>query len=404
MGDFNQSVILDAIRRSSAGLSRVQLADATGLSAQTISNIVRRLIDAELVVEAGREVSGPGKPRTILRLNPPALFALGVHLDPTVITAVIMNLAGVIIAQERLATPLGQDPSVVIEAIAESLERLLIETGVDRSRVRGIGIAAPGPIDPAGGTLVDPPHLHGWHRVPLRDALSTRLGMPAVLEKDVAAAATAEMWAGAAESDRGSFAFLYLGTGVGVGLVVEHEIARGSAGNAGEIGHIVVDAHGPVCWCGNRGCVAVTCTPEAMVRQARALIDGPSPDELWDTLRVDHAFRRLSDAASAGDPEAVAVVDACATRIARALAVVANLLDVDRIVIGGPVWPRVHERFLSVIPAELDRMRAARSIHPVAIEGSTMGPGVAAVGAASLVLDRGFSPRPGTLLLPAAHA
>ena len=89
MGDFNLTVILDAIRRTSNGLSRVELAQIVGLSPQTISNISRRLLDQHLIVEAGKEGSGPGKPRTILRLNPGGMFALGVHLDPAVTTFVV---------------------------------------------------------------------------------------------------------------------------------------------------------------------------------------------------------------------------------------------------------------------------------------------------------------------------
>ncbi|MCY7412377.1 MAG: ROK family transcriptional regulator [Salinibacterium sp.] len=400
MADFNQSVILDAIRRSSAGQSRVQLAEATGLSAQTISNIVRRLLDADLIGEAGREVTGPGKPRTMLGLNPSGRYALGVHLDPTVTTAVMLDLVGTVVARDRIATPLGQEPATVIDAIARSLEGLIASSGVGRDRISGLGIAAPGPIDPIGGMLVDPPHLHGWHRVPLRDALAERLGLPTILDKDVTAAAIAEIWTGEAAVEPGSFVFLYLGTGVGAGLVIDDEIIRGSLDNSGEIGHIIVDPAGPECSCGNRGCVAVTCTPEAMVREARDIIEGPEPGEVWDTVRIDAAFSRLSDAAADGDPGARAVIDRCAVRIARALAVIANLLDVDRVILGGPFWPRVDERFLTIVPAELDRMRAARSIHPVSVAGSRVGAEVVAIGAATLVLNRGLSPRTRSLLLP----
>jgi predicted NBD/HSP70 family sugar kinase len=404
MADFNQSVILDAVRRASAGQSRVQLAEVTGLSAQTISNVVRRLLDAKLIGEAGKEVTGPGKPRTILRLNPSGRYALGVHLDPTVTTVVMLDLVGTVVARDRIVTPLGQNPPVVIDAIARSLEGLIVSSGVDRNRISGLGIAAPGPIDPAGGMLVDPPHLHGWDRVPLRDALAERLQIPTTLDKDVTAAAIAEMWMGGAAVEPGSFVFLYLGTGVGAGLVVDDEIIRGSVDNSGEIGHIIVDPNGPPCSCGNRGCVAVTCTPEAMVREARGILGDPDSAKGWNTVQIDAAFSRLTDAAAAGDPEAQAVIDRCAVRIARVLAVIANLLDVDRIVLGGPVWSRVSERFLVIIPAELDRMRAARGIHPITVAGSQVGPEVAAIGAASLVLDRGLSPRRRSLLLPTASA
>lgn len=404
MGDFNQSVILEAIRRAPGGLSRVELAETTGLSAQTVSNICRRLLDADLITEAGKEVLGPGKPRTILRLNPGGRFALGAHLDPTVTTIVLLDLAGTVIARERIGTPLEQRPDEVIGAIAASTDRLLRQSGVDARRVAGLGVAAPGPIDPVAGALVDPPNLHGWHRVPLRDELAGRARIEVVVEKDVTAAAIAEMWAGSPSTAGESFVFLYLGTGIGAGLVVDGEVVLGSAGNAGEIGHIVVDPDGPECGCGARGCVAVTCTPESLVREAWSVIDGPAPGEAADTARVDAAFTRLADVAERGEPRAVEVLDRAAVRFARLLSVITNLLDVDRVVLGGPFWSRLDARLMTVLPGEIDRLRAARGIHPIAIEGSRLGDDVAAIGAAAVILDRSLSPRTKSLLLPAFSA
>ena len=157
MGDFNLTVILDAIRRSSGGLSRVELAQIVGLSPQTISNISRRLLDQNLIVEAGKEGTGPGKPRTILRLNPKGMYALGVHLDPAVTTFVVLDLVGSVVRHARIDTPGGNDPSAVITTIADQIGRLVDDSGVDRDRIAGLGVAAPGPIDLDNGTVVDPP-------------------------------------------------------------------------------------------------------------------------------------------------------------------------------------------------------------------------------------------------------
>ena len=114
IGNFNLTVLLDAIRRTSGGLSRVELAQIVGLSPQTISNISRRLLDQNLIVEAGKEGTGPGKPRTILRLNPAGMYALGVHLDPAVTTFVVLDLVGAVVRHSRIKTPGGNDPSAVI--------------------------------------------------------------------------------------------------------------------------------------------------------------------------------------------------------------------------------------------------------------------------------------------------
>src|SRR5690349_1685315 len=171
MGDFNLTVILEAIRRSSGGLSRVELAQIVGLSPQTISNISRRLLDQQLIVEAGKEGSGPGKPRTILRLNPAGMYAVGVHLDPAVITFVVLDLLGDVVKHSRMATP-GGDPAGVITSIAEQIQSLIEESGVDASKIAGLGVAVPGPIDLDEGSVVEPPLLTRWNRVRIREALA----------------------------------------------------------------------------------------------------------------------------------------------------------------------------------------------------------------------------------------
>ena len=398
MGDFNQSVILDAVRRSQTGLSRVELASATGLSAQTISNICRRLLDQQLIEEAGKEVNGPGKPRTMLRLNPQGRFALGVHLDPTVMTFVMLDLTGSVVSRSRLATPMSATPEVIIASLVSALTALIDESGVSRDRIGGVGIAAPGPIDRVRGTVVDPPHLLGWHHVALRDAVAEGIGLPAILDKDVTAAAIAEMWAGG-PSGLGSFVFFYLGTGIGAGLVVNDEVVRGSSNNAGEIGHIVTDPDGPPCFCGLRGCVLVTCMPQALVLEAERSGVFRSGTVGVDTFAVDERFTELCSAAAAGNAAAEEILDRSAVRLTQAVAVVANMLDLDRVVFGGPFWARLSEHYMRRIPALLEELRVARSIHHITVMGSGVGEDVAAIGAACLVLDHALTPNPKSLLL-----
>ena len=207
MGDFNLTVILDAIRRSSGGLSRVELAQIVGLSPQTISNISRRLLDQNLIVEAGKGGSGPGKPRTILRLNPSGMYAVGVHLDPAVATFVLLDLVGAVVQHSQIKTPADGDPDAVIAAIAGEIEQLIQASGVEQGKIAGLGVAAPGPIDHDQGTVVEPPLLTGWDRVPLRDALADATGMSVLMDKDVTSAAVAETWAGG-PSGTGSFVFM----------------------------------------------------------------------------------------------------------------------------------------------------------------------------------------------------
>jgi predicted NBD/HSP70 family sugar kinase len=397
MGDFNLTVILDAIRRTTGGLSRVELAQIVGLSPQTISNISRRLLDQNLIVEAGKEGSGPGKPRTILRLNPGGMYALGVHLDPAVTTFVVLDLVGAVVRHSRIKTPGGNDPSAVITTIAAELAQLVTDSGVDRSRIAGVGVAAPGPIDLDNGTVVDPPLLPGWDRVELREALARATGYSVLVDKDVTSAAVAETWAGG-PSGAGSFVVMYMGTGMGCGIVLNDEVIRGTSGNAGEIGHIVVDPDGPPCDCGQRGCVKSSCIPQVLVAEAEAagILEGPPASS---AAEIKQSFADLCARAYGGDERASAILDKSAVLVARAVSVVTNTLDVERVVFGGPFWTCLSQRYLELIPSLLDTNSAARLIHPIEVVGTGVGEDVGAIGAASLVLEHTLAPRAQRLLL-----
>ncbi|NUR99772.1 MAG: ROK family transcriptional regulator [Kribbellaceae bacterium] len=386
VGGFNDAVVLDAIRRSEQ-LSRVELAEATGLSGQAISNIARRLLDAGLVREAGRlRGAGLGKPRTLLELEPTGQYAVGVHLDPSVVTVVLLDLTGEVVAR-RPVDQYADDPDLLIDGIAKTIEEVIASSGAPRDRVTGVGIAAPGPIDVERGVVVDPPNLSTWHLVPLRDQLQERTGLPIVLDKDVTAAAAAERWAG----QGGSFVFFYLGTGVGAGLVIGDEVVRGASSNVGEIGHVVVDPDGPVCFCGRRGCVGEASQPRYLVQQAvqaGVLAEGIDLD---DRLAVEAAFAELCTRAA--EPGAARdIVTTLAARIAKVVEDVANLLDLDRVVFGGPHWQQLAPVLDGAVRTALDGRFLLQAVHPFEVTGTALGADVGAIGAANLVLDRTFSP------------
>ncbi|RWZ59189.1 ROK family transcriptional regulator [Labedella populi] len=408
VGDYNQAVILDLIRRASPGLSRVEIAGETGLSAQTVSNVTRRLLKAGLVKEGERLIAGPGKPRTLVELVRTSRYAVGVHLDPTVVTYALLDLAGEVVADHRTPTPSAADPDTVIALMAEEVRALLAREDVARASVLGVGIAAPGPLDSTQGILLDPPLLEGWQHVPLRDALAEATGFPVVLEKDVTAAAVAELWVDSGE-DRDNFAFFYYGTGIGIGLVVDHEVLRGASDNAGDMGHLMVQADGPVCACGRRGCVGDLVVPFRLVQRAvssgilgpTASIDTPldGPVRHIDFDETDHRFTEFTAAARRGDAAAVAISDDAATHIARALVSVVNLLDIDHVVCGGPFWRRIAPILRERIERLVADDPALIPSHPVTVESSAIGEDVAAVGAGCLVLDQTLSPRPSALLI-----
>jgi predicted NBD/HSP70 family sugar kinase len=394
VGTYNQTLVLDLIRRAPEGVSRIELAARTGLSAQTLSNVARRLVTEGWVVEGEPVVAGPGKPRTPLRLDPTARCAVGIHLDPAVDTFVLVDLAGAVIAHAE-QTPRQSGPAeTLVDALASAVDALLRDAGVDRERVLGIGVAAPGPLDVERGDLFEPPLLlPAWHHIALRERLEAATGLPTTVEKDVVAAMVGELWTDTA-GELDDAIFVYYGAGVGAGLAVDGTPLRGRTGNAGDVAHLVVEPGGPACGCGQRGCLGVTIAPERLLVESGILDADAAPAAPEIRRRLEELAVRVR----AGDPDATAAVDLAVAGLARAIVQMNNLLDADVVVVGGPLWA-----LLPGAGAGVDRVIAAShetaTVRGIRLLESALGSDVAAVGAACLVLDAALTARPTDLMI-----
>ncbi|MFE2421517.1 ROK family protein [Streptomyces hokutonensis] len=254
----NTALVLDLLRTAGPdGISRLELADRTGLTPQAVSKITARLREPGLVTEAGRRASTGGKPRTVLRLVPEAGHAVGVHLDRDELRVVLVDLTGTVVGERSAPLDLGAGAAVVVEAVAREVEGLVGEVArlAPDGHPLGVGVALPGPLDHIHGVLHRVTGFPEWDGFPLRDALSRRLGVPVVVDKDTNAAALGLAVGG----EGGAFAYLHLGTGLGAGLVIGGGVHRGARTGAGEFGHQVIQLDGPPCDCGNRGCIEALC-------------------------------------------------------------------------------------------------------------------------------------------------
>ncbi|MFB0835390.1 ROK family transcriptional regulator [Arthrobacter halodurans] len=399
LGDFNQAVIFESIRRAKDGISRVELAESTGLSPQTISNVVRRLIDDSLIREDRTIVSGPGKPRTVLELEADRLFSIGIDLDPGVITAVMMNLRGDVVAIRRIETPDLGVPEETISLMADAVEELITEAGQPRERIVGVGVAAPGPLDPREGVITGPPLLDGWRNVEIVKPLGARLGLRVILEKDTIAAALAELWSGDHDGEGRNFVCVYFGAGVGVGTVLGGEVLRGVSNNAGEIGHYSVGRDSINCACGRTGCLAAAIGFDNVARKAEAAgipLDVPATPTVAERAM---GMNRLVDLARDGNAAALELLGECSRNVADMVAQLVNALDVDTVIMGGPVWARVNDFCLDQVNEIVNERFTAKAIHGISVLNSALGENNAAIGGACAVLDTTLSPKASALLL-----
>jgi predicted NBD/HSP70 family sugar kinase len=393
----SRAAVLDVIRAAGT-ISRVGLVEATGFTGATISTVVRRLIDDGLVLETGRAESTGGKPRVLLRLNRESRYAVGVHIDPVGITYALIDLTGAVVSRmTRAGVDRGADPAEITSRMSRQVDALVEGAGVDRDRVLGVGL-----VTPTGG-LHRQPSLRHWADYPVAEELEGALGLPVVPGNDATAAALGEYWSGVVGGSS-IFAAVYMGTGVGAGVLVNGIPYHGASGNAGEIGHVCLDVDGPLCWCGGRGCAEVVAGPAAVVAAARA--DGDlarAADLTREGGRVRPSvaaeFTAVVRAARRGQPTARALLDRSARHLAVAVRTLANLMDLDLLVLTGSSLAVAGSVYLPVIQEELDRAFFARAVHPVEVRMSTSAATAPAIGAAAMVLQTQLVPlRPGLRL------
>ncbi|MFD3623693.1 ROK family transcriptional regulator [Streptomyces sp. NPDC001273] len=341
----NTALVLDLLRTAGAdGISRLELAERTGLTPQAVSKITARLREDGLAAEAGHRASTGGKPRTVLRLVPEAGHAVGVHLDRDETRAVLVDLDGTVVARRRAPLDLGAGAEAVLAGVTGVVEALRAEAGGGRAPL-GAGVALPGPLDHRRGVLHRVTGFPEWDGFPLRDALAERLGVAVVVDKDTNAAALGLAVGG----EGGSFAYLHLGTGLGAGLVIGGSVHRGARTGAGEFGHQVIQLDGPECTCGARGCVEALCL-RAVAR-----------DDLAEAARV----------------------------LGAGAANLVGLLDMDRVLLGGRTVAAAPEVFVSGVEAVLgarSRRAGGGSALRVPVRVAPGGVRDVAEGAAQLVL------------------
>lgn len=389
LADYNQTVVLEAIRRRPEGVSRVELGEITRLTPQTISNITRRLMTTGVVDEGERVIAGRGKPRTLLQVRPERWHAVGVHIDPRLLTVLCLDLAGRVRRRITHPTPEAPDPVHAVHLIRDLADEVL--TDVDPATVLGLGVAAPGPIDVLAGRLHRPPQLTGWEDVALRADLHRATGWPVLLDKDVTAAVTGEQWA--SDGTRGDFLYLYLGTGVAAGAVIGGVVHRGSTNNAGEVGDTMVTRRATDPDPSRSGRLHTTTLPGSLVRRAResGVLGAAAGSESAG------AFAQLCRMADTGHRGAVRLLRIAGRDLAAGVAPLLNFLDLDTLVVGGPVWPRLAAHQLPVLQQSLPPMLAARD--ELEVRTSRLAELGAAQGAAALVLDHFLAPRPAGLVM-----
>lgn len=385
---YNENVVIHSLRRLGPS-SQGPIAEMSGLSVQTVSAILRGLAVRGLVRELTTESVGRGRPRVIIDLVASARYAIGFHIDPALVTTVLLDMKGTVVASSSEDEVDLDHPGRTVEDLAQGATRLVKGAGVDPGRVIGACVASPGPIDPVTQAPWHSVWMPAWTGFPVGRALGTHLGFPVPVVKDTLAAVIGENWVRGGESLDATMVFVYLGAGTGVGLSLNGEPVRGFSGNAGEVGAMLVAVGAR----DDRRAGGIDNDPAAVVARAHesGVLDDPAPGPR-DRRGVDRDFRRLCAIAARDGGDAADLLRQAAVRIAEMVLMATELVDADMAVFGGPYWELVRPWYEPVAISTLAGP-SARGPHPVRVFSTAMGADVGAIGAASVVLDQRYVPR-----------
>jgi glucokinase len=315
---------------------------------------------------------------------------LGIDLGGTKIFAGLVERDGRIVAKEYRKTEAREGPEAVFDRLTDVATQLLTAEGIDRQRVTAIGVAAPGPIDTMGGLVTAPPNLPGWHDVPLAEVIEKRLSLPTFLENDGNAAALAEYRFGAG---RGCEHMVYVtaSTGIGGGFILDGQPYRGTSGAAAEVGHMTLLPNGPLCGCGNRGCLEALASGTAIAREACERVARGVPTLIAELAEGDLSnisAKLVAQAADEGDIEAQLILDEAMGYFGIGMANLVNLLNPRIIVIGGGLT-NMGERLFDPVRRTIDRRAFRTSAHAVEVRAAQLGHDVGLLGAAAVAMAIG---------------
>jgi predicted NBD/HSP70 family sugar kinase len=364
-------------------LTRQEVGDLSGLSPATVSNLVAALEAEGVVIEVGLEDSNGGRPRGLLQVNPGYGFVVGVDVGETAFLVELFDLRLQLRARHTSVTDMAVlDPEDAVRHIAEGIESVIAETGVDRDAVIGVGVAVPGLVEHREDAVVHGQSI-GWHAVPLEAMLRGRTGLPILVDNGAKTLGQAEQWFGAARGTDNAVIVL-LGIGVGTCIISNGEVYRGATSSAGEWGHTKVVVGGRTCRCGADGCLEAYVGAGAIAaryEQLKGRRVTTSPGELE---------ARIAAIIGAADRDRAAaqVLDETVTYLGAGIADLVNLFNPELVAVGGWLGQALSERLLPSVRQAAERQALRLPFSRVGIVKADLGKDAVALGAATLPIAR----------------
>ncbi len=378
------------IVREKAGISRREIAGIMGMNLSGVGGLCRELLAEGLLIEEIASSSRTGRRAALLRPHPEAVYAVGIEVSSRAIRGVLQNLAGEVVAEkEGDQAVIGDREKMLAEIVAVAG---YLAGAADGLPLSGIGVGIAGIVEKDRRRSLSFPHLESWREVDLGGLLEEKTGVEALVENQVHCTTLAELRYGQGRN-LSNFLYLHIGWGIGLGVVIEGKVYAGATNNAGELGHIMVQEGGPICYCGNYGCLESLASPPAIEAQYAEAVGKGVDSTLAREIRnggTRVSIEAIIGAARAGERLASNLLENAARHIGSQTANLVNLLNPEAVIIGGiladegalfleVIERTFRSRVLSVLQKE-DRIRV-----------SGLGKEACSRGAAALVFDELFA-------------
>ena len=385
--NFNRRTVLGYIRRNGTA-TKAGLASVTGLTFMAIKKILAELQELNLIRDGQMESGGMGRKAVSYVINENYRYTIGIHINKFITGIALLNLRGQILAIERYSMDKEfENQNDFVTMLAEAVNRVIEKSGVKRDDILGIGVGAPGPLDCESGVILTPPNMPMLDYLPLKETLEGRTGFPVFLNKDTNVIAFAEYWY-RNNRDCSNLAYVEVDMGIGSGIIIDGKLNVGANCIAGEFGHITIDLNGPLCNCGNRGCLEAMSSGIAVLRMLGEQLENQKDHPLYhkrNSLTIEDLFEMTDKK----DLLTISILNSSAFYVGVAVSNLINTFDPEMIILGG-ILIQKYPMYFNIVQ-DVANQRKVKGAKENFMAVSVLRENAGVIGAGEIVTDHFFN-------------
>lgn len=385
--NFNRRTVLGDIRRNGTA-TKAGLASVTGLTFMAIKKILAELQELNLIRDGQMESGGMGRKAVSYVINENYRYTIGIHINKFITGIALLNLRGQILAIERYSMDKEfENQNDFVTMLAEAVNRVIEKSGVKRDDILGIGVGAPSPLDCESGVILTPPNMPMLDYLPLKETLEGRTGFPVFLNKDTNVIAFAEYWY-RNNRDCSNLAYVEVDMGIGSGIIIDGKLNVGANCIAGEFGHITIDLNGPLCNCGNRGCLEAMSSGIAVLRMLGEQLENQKDHPLYhkrNSLTIEDVFEMTDKK----DLLTISILNRSAFYVGVAVSNLINTFDPEMIILGG-ILIQKYPMYFNIVQ-DVANQRKVKGAKENFMAVSVLRENAGVIGAGEIVTDHFFN-------------